>query len=177
MSLARPHRRLLGCALAIALSLAFAAPPARAISIGEKIILRCTHGESLAGFSQSAYNQALRELSADTEEYSGCSAAIRQAQIAAAAAHGGGSAPTAVLVALPATAAELSSLAHAKQTGSGPVQVAGEAVRPGVVHANVASVVSTLPPSLLAVLALMLAGVLALVANNVYKRVGSRRPD
>ena len=55
------------------------AQPASA-DIGEKIILRCTHGESLSGFSQSAYRQALKELSADSEEYSGCSLLIREAE-------------------------------------------------------------------------------------------------
>ena len=65
------------------------AQPARA-DIGETIILRCTHRESLSGFSQSAYRQALKELNADTEEYSNCSALIRRAQEAAAG--GGGSA-------------------------------------------------------------------------------------
>ena len=56
----------------------------RRMSVGEQIILRCTHGQSLSGFSQSAYRQALKELSADAEEYSRCAQQIRQAQLAAA---------------------------------------------------------------------------------------------
>ena len=49
--------------------------------IGETIILRCTHGQSLSGFSQSAYSEALKELNADTEEYTDCAQLIRQAQL------------------------------------------------------------------------------------------------
>ena len=182
MSLARPHGRLLGCVLAAAAAFSLAsATPALATSIGEKIILRCTHGESLAGFSQSAYDQALKELLADTEEYSGCSQEIRQAQIAAAGSHGAGGPGSAqsgsAPVALPASAADLSSLAHAKSEGSGPVQVGGEVVSPGVVHADVASAFSTLPAPLLAVLALMLASLIVLIASLVRKRVRDGRPD
>src|SRR5476651_1547251 len=57
--------------------------------IGEKIILKCTHGESLAGFTQKDYNKALKELETSLEEYSGCSSLIHQAQLAAAGSRGG----------------------------------------------------------------------------------------
>ena len=60
------------------------------MSVGEQIVLRCTHGQSLSGFSQSAYRQALKELSADSLEYSPCGQQIRQAQLAALAAHRSG---------------------------------------------------------------------------------------
>jgi len=56
--------------------------------IGEKIILRCTHGESLRGFSQKDYGKALKELETSTEEYSDCASLIHQAQLAAAGARG-----------------------------------------------------------------------------------------
>ena len=144
------------------------------MSVGEQIILRCTHGQSLSGFSQSAYKQALKELSADAEEYTNCSSLIRQAQIAAAA-HRGSSPSTAIPVALAASPGELKAIKHAQNTGSGPVSVGGQVIHPGVVHANIASAFSTLPPSLLAVLALMLASLIALAVGYGRRRLRARR--
>ncbi len=184
MSAAHPHERrplrraLLLFALASVVALA-AAPAASASRVGEKIILRCTHGESLAGFSQADYRQALEELSSDSEEYSPCEPQIRAA-MAAAAAHGGtgsGAGSEAPPLALAANPSELRSLAKAKRVGSGGVSVGGELIHPGVVHANVASALSTLPAPLLAVLALMLACVVVVAAVLVRKRVRGGRPS
>jgi len=170
-------------ALAAIVLLLTVVAPARA-DVVETIIDRCTHGESLSGFSQRAYNDALKELLADTEEYTGCSQEIRQAEIEAAAhphggASGGGASgvATAAPVALPATPADLQSIASAQHKGSGPVRVGGEVVRPGVVHANVASALSTLPAPLLAVLALMLACLLILAGSFLRKRVRGGHSD
>ena len=144
------------------------------MSVGEQIILRCTHGQSLSGFSQSAYRQALKELSADAEEYSECSSLIRQAELAAAAGRkapaGGGTS-----VAVAATPSELKAIKHAQRAGSGPVPVGGEVVSPGVVHANVASEFSTLPAPLLAVLALMLACLFVVVYGFARRQIRARR--
>jgi hypothetical protein len=63
----------------------------------------------------------------------------------------------------------------AHRSGSAPVQVGGEPVRPGIVHADIASAVNTLPHSLFAVLAFMVAGALVLAIGDVRKRVRSRR--
>ena len=52
--------RLLALALVLAAGIA---SPARA-NVGETIIQRCTHGQSLGGFSQQAYREALKELTA-----------------------------------------------------------------------------------------------------------------
>ncbi len=144
------------------------------MSVGEQIVLRCTHGQSLSGFSQSAYRQALKELSADSLEYSPCGQEIRQAQLAALAAHrsGGTSAPTTVIS---VTAGEATAIRHAQTSGSGPVGVGGQVITPGVVHANLSSAVSTLPDPVLAVLALMLAVLVALVVSFARRRLGARR--
>lgn len=144
------------------------------MSVGEQIILRCTHGQSLSGFSQSAYRQALKELSADAEEYSSCGQEIRQAQLAAAAGQKSG-ATAAPAVAIVATPAELSAIKHTQQSGTGPVAVGGQVISPGVVQANVASAVNTLPDPLLAVLALMLAALVALVISYARRRIRARR--
>src|SRR3984885_16254875 len=88
----RPLRQLALAGVLVSTILMASAQQASA-NVGEKIILRCTHGQSINGFSQSAYRQALKELEADLEEYSPqCGAMIREAQRAAAAGgHGGGS--------------------------------------------------------------------------------------
>ena len=161
-------------ALAATLTLA---GPARA-DIGETIILRCTHAQSLSGFSQAAYRKALKELSADSEEYSPCSAQIRQAQQAAAAAGRGGGArtSTAAPVAITPTASEQKSITHALGAGSEPVSLGGQVIHPGVVHVDVASALSSLPSPVLATLAFLLACLLLIVAGAIRNRVRARRP-
>jgi hypothetical protein len=154
------------------------AQPASA-DIGEKIILRCTHGESLSGFSQSAYRQALKELSADSEEYSGCSLEIREAELAGASgSHGGGGAggggggqSAAAPVAVTATPAERRAITHAEHGGSEAVSLNGGIVHPGVVHVDVASALSSLPTPVLVTLAFLLACLLLVFGSALRKRV------
>ena len=171
----RQARRALLGALALATMLAFAGP-ARA-DIGETIILRCTHAQSLSGFSQAAYRKALKELSADSEEYSPCSAQIRKAQQAAAAAGrgGGGSTSTAPSAAITPTASEQKSITHAQGAGSEPVSLGGQVIHPGVVHVDVASALSSLPSPVLATLAFLLACLLLIVGGAIRNRVRARR--
>jgi hypothetical protein len=162
-------------ALLAAVALASAAPASA--NVGETIINRCTHGGSLGGFSQSAYTQALKELSADTEEYSDCSSLIRQAQRAAAAGSrngggaGGPTASSAAPTAVPVSPAEQQAVTHAARVGSAPVQLGGEAIAPGVVHANISSALSSLPTPLLATLVFLLACLLVLLGGILRKRV------
>jgi hypothetical protein len=75
----RRSRRLHGLALAAAL-LVLASPPSARADVGATIIERCTHGQSIAGFSQQDYQRALEELPAEVAEYSNCGNVIRQAQ-------------------------------------------------------------------------------------------------
>ena len=141
--------------------------------VGEKIIDRCTHGESLRGFSQAAYRQALKDLSAGTEEYSNCAQLIRQAQLASAGHGGGGegagAAPSTSVVA--ATPEERQAIAHAPTTGAAPVQVGNETIHPGVVHADIASALSSLPTPLLATLAFLLVGLLVSAGAAIRNRI------
>jgi hypothetical protein len=152
------------------------ATPAGA-DIGEKIILRCTHGESLRGFSQKDYSKALKELETSLEEYSGCASLIHQAQLAAAGSHGGssggggGSAAAGASATTPATPAERKELNSAPRAGSTPQQVGNQLIRPGVVHADIASALSSLPNPLLAILAFLLACTLALAGGEIRNRV------
>jgi hypothetical protein len=143
--------------------------------VGEKIILRCTHGESLRGFSQKDYSKALKELETSTEEYSDCASLIHQAQLAAAGTRGGsgggGGGSAAVSPATPATPAERNELNSAPRAGSTPQQVGNQLVRPGVVHADIASALSSLPNPLLAILAFLLACALTLAGGELRNRV------
>lgn len=174
MSTRAVQSRLALLAAVLAGALAIASPASA--DIGETIILRCTHGESLAGFSQSAYDKALKELSADAEEYSTCASQIRQAQLAAAG--GGGTAGAGeAAAALPATPAEQAAIAHASKTQPGPLRLAGQLVQPGVVHANVASALSSLPSPLLATFAFLLACLVLALGAGLRNRVRGQRPD
>jgi hypothetical protein len=175
MRITRTQSRLVLPAVLLASALA-GAPAARA-DVGETIIQRCTHGQSLSGFSQSAYSKALKELSADAEEYTNCSNLIRQAQLAAAGRGGSGLTGLESVAPVATTPAEQRSIASAAQAGAAPVRLQGGVVKPGVVHADIASAFSSLPSPLLAMLA-FLAACLALVAGGaVRNRLRGNRPD
>jgi hypothetical protein len=178
--------RLLALAVAflsMALSLAAIAVPAQA-DVGEKIILRCTHGESLSGFTQKDYEKALKELETSLEEYSGCASEIHEAQRAAAGSRGGfgggggaggGSTGTgASTAAATATPAERSDLNHAPSSGAAPLKLGGQTIRPGVVHVDIASAFSSLPTPLLAILLFLVACAVALAGGVLRNRVSNR---
>jgi hypothetical protein len=172
----RPRRRLHRLALAAALLL-LASPPSARADVGATIIERCTHGQSLGGFSQQDYARALQELPTEVEEYSECGNLIRRAQLAAAGGGGGsgGGAGPAAPVATPLTPAERSALRQIAKTGSAPQLIGNEVIYPGVVHAGVASALSTLPNPLIALLAFLLACALVLAGRAVRNRVHARR--
>jgi hypothetical protein len=168
------NSRLWLLAVLLSTTLVSTAAPASA-DVGETIIQRCTHGQSLAGFSQSAYNQALKELSADAEEYTDCAALIRQAQLAAAG--GGSGAGGGIPVALPATPAEQRAIAQAAHVRPGPVRLGGQLIHPGVVRASLSSAFNALPTPLLALVAFLLAFLLAVAGGAARNRIRARRPD
>jgi hypothetical protein len=146
--------------------------PAARADVGATIIERCTHGQSLSGFSQQDYRRALQELPAEVEEYSDCANLIRRAQLAAA--RGGPSAGGEGATPLALSPAERAALGHVLR-GSTPVQVGGQLVRPGIVHADVASALSTLPSPLLAILAFLLAWGLLQAGSSIRNRVRAHR--
>ena len=153
------------------------AQPASA-NIGETIILRCTHAQSLSGFSQHAYREALKELEADAEEYTGCSSEIREAQRAAASGGRGGTGGeqgVATPVAIAATPSEQRALAHAQKARPEPFKLGGAVIHPGVVHVGVASALNSLPTPLLATLAFLLACLLLVAGFTLRNRVRANR--
>jgi hypothetical protein len=161
--------RLLGLSLVLALLI----PAPAGANVGETIIRRCTGGKSLSGFSQQAYSEALKQLTADLREYSECGALIRQAQLAAIGrgGTGGGGAPIAAIAPTPS---EQRSIAHASSAGL-PVRVGGSIVHPGVVHADIASAISSLPTPLLVTVAFLLVCLLLVAGAAARNRIRARR--
>ena len=155
-------------ALVLMLSTAAAADA----DVGATIIERCTHGQSLAGFTQQDYSRALQELPTEVQEYSDCANLIRRAQLAAA---GGGGGAGAGASAIPLTPAERSTLSRVLKGGSPPVQVGNQLVRPGVIHADIASALNSLPDPLLALLAFLLACALLVAGGRLRNRVRAHR--
>jgi hypothetical protein len=149
----RLHARTLPMALAaITASLALATP-AHA-DVGETIILRCTHQESLAGFKPSDYAKALKELAA-----------------------AGGSTTAEASAPIAATPAEQRAIDTAQGKAPGSLAVGARRVAPGIVHADVASAFSSLPTPLLAVLAVLLACLGLIGARPLRDRFRGGRPD
>jgi hypothetical protein len=134
------------------------------------ILEKCAHKESVSGYSQSAYREALKQMPTILIEYSFCTEQIRNAELAAA---GGGATTTSAgsssNVPLALTPTEQHAVQSAHRSDAAPVQVGNEPIRPGVVHADIASAVNTLPHSFL------LACALALTIGEVGKRVRARR--
>ena|ERR1700726_1076385 len=163
--------RAVASALALAAALLWPASPARA-DVGSTIIEKCTHNQSIAGYTEQAYRRALQELPTEVEEYSTCANQIRRAQLAAAG--GGAGASGGAASATPLTPAEQRGIAALARTPAAPLRVGNQLIHPGVVHADVSSAFSSLPDSLLAVLALMVASALALAGRTLRKRVWKR---
>ncbi|HEY2633040.1 MAG TPA: hypothetical protein VGI26_11760 [Solirubrobacteraceae bacterium] len=154
-----------------------ALPTAASAGVGAKILEKCINGEPFNGYTPADYRAALKEMSTEAIEYSPCANLLRKAEVAAAGGGTGASAGTAASkVALPLTPAEQQAVKSAHSThGAYPVTVGNEPIRPGVVHANIASAVNTLPHSLFALLAFLLTGAAVLAAGEVRKRVNARR--
>jgi hypothetical protein len=167
------HRCVLALALPVLCVLCFAARASA--DVGDTIIERCTHGQSLSGFSQQDYRRALQELPAEVEEYSDCANLIRRAQLNAAGRGSAGAAGGEAAAPIPLTPLELASLHAVPRTGAAPQHLGGHVVRPGVVQTSVSSALSTLPAPLLAILALLIAAALLWGGSSIFNRVRARR--
>lgn len=162
---ARAVRRRLALLIAAATLGALGGWGAAAASADEAstIIERCTHGQSLTGFSRQAYSKALRELPTDVSEYSDCEELIRKAALAVG---GGGGPGGGVLPPTPAEQAVLTSAAHRHVP---PIRVGGSSEEPGVVPVSLASALNSLPAPLMALLAALLASAAALGVSSVRR--------
>lgn len=153
------------------------APAAARADGGAAVIHDClNHGRITGHYTQRQYAQALAELPADVAEYSDCANLIRQAQLAAAGGHGAAT-PTATATNPLATATptERAALRAAQRSGSAPLDIGGQVVRPGVVAVRSSSVFNALPTPLLVVIAAMIAGALGLGGRRVWGIVRARR--
>jgi hypothetical protein len=176
--ISRPATALLA-ALLIVLG---AAAPASAGST-KKILEVCSEGKIPGGYSQQAYNEALKQMPPELSEYSDCPDLIHKAQLAAASGNqggggssGGGAAGAAASFA-PPTPAEQHALEHVTHSGAVPVKVGGEVIHPGVVHVDIASAVGSLPTPLLALLAFLLACAVLILGRTVRARARARRRE
>ena len=174
---------------------------ASASASGLDVIRDCTDDEVMSKtYTQKEYRDALRQFAADGDQYGNCRDVIRRAQAAAAAARkkpaggndaGGGaaggavppsggagaigSAPAAEQLAS-ATDAEREAVESARETPAGAVSLDNATVdaakvgtAPGVRN------VADLPPPLVIMLALLLAGALAVAGLRVRRLVNARR--
>ncbi len=155
--------------------------------VGMKILERCERGESISGYTVKQYQSALKDMATETIEYGDCSEVIQEADLAAAAhrrtAGGGqiggaggppGSGTGAGGGAVEPTPAQEHILEATRHRQLAPVQLGGGgAVQPGVVHPDLASATSDLPTPVLAVIALVLAGLLLLAGKEIKERLTS----
>ncbi|HEY3827745.1 MAG TPA: hypothetical protein VGL57_00985 [Solirubrobacteraceae bacterium] len=157
-----------------------AAAPASAGST-HKILETCANGQIPTGYSQQAYDQALKQMPPELSEYSDCSDLIHKAQLAAAAgSHGGGGSAGGTGgggEVAPPTAAEQHALQHIANSAAAPVKVGGDVIHPGVVHVDIASALTDLPTPLLMLLAFLLACALLLVGRLILTRIRGRHRE
>jgi hypothetical protein len=194
-------RSLLAIATLVAV-LGFAAP---AFASGQDVIRDCTDDEVMSKtYTQKEYRAALRELAADADQYGNCRDVILRAQQAAlaggksrdegstdgAGAAGGGlngrggsnggggaigSAPAGEQL-TSATESERKALEQARATRGGPVSLDNASVDPAKVGtAPGVSSVADLPVSLVVLIALLLAGALAIGSLRIRRLVNARR--
>jgi hypothetical protein len=169
---ALPVRRLVLAAVSLTALLA-PASPAGASSM--TIVERCVSGQPLSGFSQQEYREALQNLPTEVEEYSNCTNLIRHAELAAAGGVSGAEPASAAAAPVPLTPAERTALNSVPKVGAAPIHVGNQVVRPGVIHADIASAVNSLPSPLLAILAFLLVCALLLAGRVIGNRVRARR--
>ena len=188
--------------LAIFTLLAVLLPASGAPASAKDVIRDCTDDEVMSKtYTQKEYRAALRELAADADQYGNCRDVILRAQQAALAAGkrrtdgngngsgapaGGGSTPSGGAGAIgsapadeqltAATEAERQAVEQARATRGGPVSLDSasvDAAKVGTVPG--VSQVSDLPASLVVLLALLLAGTLAIGSLRVRRLVNARR--
>ncbi|HVF79580.1 MAG TPA: hypothetical protein VNA28_14890 [Solirubrobacteraceae bacterium] len=170
-------------------------PAGGALGAGKDVIRDCTDDEVMSKtYSQKEYRDALKELAADADQYGNCRDVILRAQQAALAsskdkdsggngAAGGpgggggaiGSAPAAEQL-TSATKAEREAVEQARGTPAAPVTLDDASVDPARVGTVPGiSQVSDLPAPLAVLLALLLAGTLAIGSLRIRRLVNARR--
>jgi hypothetical protein len=185
--------RAFAAAILAFLCLAGTSPAGARGDTSTKIYELCGQSKSLAGFTVKQYQRALETLPTEILEYHyECVEEIQKAELAAAAHKGGtgtgqggsgpssgGGAPSATGHTVEPTPAQQQILEQTRRSGVGPVHLGGSSgggsVTPGVVHPDLASAASDLPPPVLAVIAAVIAGVMLLAGKEINTRVQRSR--
>lgn len=184
----------LAAAALACLCLLGAIPAAASADIATELAERCGQGKSLAGFTVKQYQEALKHLPTEVLEYSGCAEEIQKAELAAAdhkegaggaggqgaggGSAGGGAAGAGASV--EPTPAQQRILEQTRRNGAPAVRLGGGgsgegSVSPGVVHPDLASAASDLPAPVLAVIAAVIGGILALASQEINRRMQRSR--
>jgi hypothetical protein len=172
--------------------------PAAAGATGRSVVRDCTdNGRIDSDHSQSDYNDALRNMPSDVDEYTDCRQIIERAKREDAkksstgsgpTGGGGGGGPTGTgggpsftpapttAPTIPPTRAERDVLGAAGAAGGGAVQVAGEPIVPGGTGLTEAAFRHDVPGPLLVLLVLLGAGALAMTVSGARAR-GLRAPS
>lgn len=185
--------------LAFATVLALLVPATHALASGLDVIRDCTDDEVMSKtYTQKEYRDALRQFAADGDQYGNCRDVIRRAQAAALAGgkkkdSGGGGAPAGngpnggggagAIGSAPAeeqlsaaSRTERRAVEQARKARSGPVSLDDRTVDPAKVGTVPGvSQVSDLPTPLVVLLALLLAGTLAIAGLRLRRLVHARR--
>jgi hypothetical protein len=174
----------LAAALLAVLLIALSVATSASAGSTKRILEACSEGRIPSGYSQQAYNQALKHMPPELSEYSDCPGLVHKAQLADAAGRaqgtgtpGGGPGGSGTAAIAPPTPAEQHALEKITHGVATPVKVGGEVIHPGVVHVDIASALSALPTPLLALLAFLAACALLLLGRVVRARVLARRHD
>lgn len=149
---------------------------------GKKLIQDCADdGEVNGTYTPSDFTYALKHLPTDLDEYTNCRAAIERAQLGVAGKRpggggtGGGPLGGGALGDLTApTPQEKAAIAQAARRAQ-PVRVAGNRISPGGRALFASSRAHSLPGSVLLLLILIAAAVLARAAVTIRSRVLARR--
>jgi hypothetical protein len=187
--------------LAVATVLALLVPATHALAAGIDVIRDCTDDEVMSKtYTQKEYRDALRQFASDGDQYGNCRDVIRRAQAAALAAgkkkdSGGtgtgapagsgsstgggagaiGSAPAEEQLSA-ASKTERRAVERARTARSSPVSLDDRTVDPAKVGTVPGvSQVSDLPAPLVVLLALLLAGTLAIAGHRLRRLVHARR--
>jgi hypothetical protein len=172
-------RRLIPLIVALALF-----TPASAGASATALIRDCLQNGKITGhYSPQDYNQALAHLPTDVSEYSDCLDVIRRARLSAAGGKGngggGGGGRATINPRLDplahAAPGERAAVLHARSSGSAPVDVGGQLVRPGVVAVRSSSIFNALPTPLLVVIAALLSIAAAVAGRRMRDLVRARR--
>jgi hypothetical protein len=154
---------------------------------GKRVIDECRLTGMIANpgkYTHSDYEYALKHIPSDLAEYTSCQDEIRRAEAAAESQrHGGalgggasiGGGPGGTLGdSTPATPQETAAIQHAARHAT-PVKVGGTRISPGAQGLVASSVGHSLPASLLVLLILIAAAVLARASMTIRSHVIARR--